>query len=140
MAITTTKTTTTKPIPLIAFALPGNPCSVRMARFYVRAALGYHGLGGYAETAELVCSEIISNALQHAGAPMFAVGLAHAETVGAVSIVVTDPSPAPPVMRRPAAGDPRGRGLLLVAALSWRWGWLPCGSGKAVFAILTGEG
>jgi anti-sigma regulatory factor (Ser/Thr protein kinase) len=133
-------TTTTKPIPLISFSLPGDPCSVRMARFYIRSALGYHDLAGYAEDAEVVCSEMISNALRHTGARVFAVALARLEAVGAVGIVVTDPSPLPPVMRRPESDDPRGRGLLLVAALSWRWGRVPWGSGKAVFAILTGEG
>jgi len=42
MTATATETTS-----LIAFTLPGTPCSVRMARFYVRAALNYHDLGSY---------------------------------------------------------------------------------------------
>ena len=43
---------------LIAFVLPSLPESVRTARFHVRAALGHHGLGDYAEDAELVTSEL----------------------------------------------------------------------------------
>jgi len=41
--------TTTETMALAAFTLPGSPHSARMARFYVRAALAYHGLGGYAD-------------------------------------------------------------------------------------------
>ena len=41
---------------LIAFVLPSIPESVRMARFHVRAALGFHGLGEYADDAEAITS------------------------------------------------------------------------------------
>ena len=58
---------------------------------------------------------------------------------GAVAVVVTDPSPAPPVKRDPAADAEHGRGLHIVEALSARWGWRPQDPGKAVFAILTRE-
>ena len=50
------------------------------------------------------------------------------------------PCPAPPVKRDPAADVERGRGLLVVEALSARWGWPPHDPGKAVFAIFTREG
>jgi hypothetical protein len=53
---------------LIAFTLPGTPYSVRMARFYVRAALTYHDLGDYAEDAEMVACELVTNAITHTGA------------------------------------------------------------------------
>jgi len=58
MAIAATQTTS-----LIAFTLPGTPYSVQMARFYVRAALGYHDLGHYAGDVETVTSELVSNAI-----------------------------------------------------------------------------
>lgn len=64
MASTTTETTA-----LAAFTLPGSPHSARMARFYLRAALAYHGLGGYADDAEAVAAELIANAVTHAPAP-----------------------------------------------------------------------
>ena len=64
MAIAATETTS-----LVAFTLPGTPYSARMARFYVRAALSYHGLGDYAEDAETVASELVTNAVTHADAP-----------------------------------------------------------------------
>jgi hypothetical protein len=39
-----------------------------MARFYVRAALGYHDLGDYAVNVEMVTSELVSNAIAHTSA------------------------------------------------------------------------
>ena len=56
---------------LVAVTLPGTPYSVQMARFYVRAALGCHDLGGYAEDVETVTSELVSNAVTHTGARAF---------------------------------------------------------------------
>jgi anti-sigma regulatory factor (Ser/Thr protein kinase) len=134
MATTATETTS-----LIAFTLPSTPYSVQMARFYVRAALSYHDLGQYAEDAETVVSEIVTNAVEHAGAQTIGLALTSLEGFRAVAIVVTDPSPMPPVKRDPAGDAERGRGLHIVAALSTRWGWRPQGTGKAVFAILTRE-
>lgn len=125
---------------LVAFTLPGTPYSVQMARFYVRAALGYHDLGEYAADVETVTSELVSNAIMHAGPPAFDLELLRLEGSGAIVVVVTDPCPLPPVQRDSSAGAEHGRGLLVVEALSTRWGWSPCAPGKAVFAILTREG
>lgn len=125
---------------LVAFTLPGTPYSVQMARFYVRAALGYHDLDEYAGDVETVTSELASNAITHASAHAFDLELLRMNGSGAVVVVVTDPCPLPPVKRHPAAGAEHGRGLLVVEALSARWGWTPHDPGKAVFAIFTGEG
>jgi len=55
-------------------------------------------------------------------------------------VVVTDPCPLPPAKRAVAAGAEHGRGLLVVEALSARWGWTPHDPSKAVFAIFTRDG
>jgi anti-sigma regulatory factor (Ser/Thr protein kinase) len=133
-------TTATETTSLIAFTLPSTPYSVQMARFYVRAALSYHDLGDYTEDAETVTSEIITNAVQHADAQTIGLELTSLEGSRALAIVVTDPSPLPPVKRDPADGAECGRGLHIVAALSARWGWRTQGTGKAVYAILTRQG
>ena len=135
MAITATKTTS-----LISFTMPGTPYSVQMARFYVRTALSYHNLGQYAEDAETVTSELVSNAVMHATAQSFGLDLLRlTDDSGAVAVMVTDPCPLPPVKRAPTAGAEHGRGLLVVEALSARWGWSPQDPGKSVFAILARE-
>jgi anti-sigma regulatory factor (Ser/Thr protein kinase) len=135
MALAAAETTS-----LVAFTLPGTPYSVRMARFYVRAALTYHGLSGYAEDAEVVTSELVSNAIAHASAAAISLELMRLDDSGAVVVVVTDPSPHPPVRCDPAEDAEHGRGLHVVEALSARWGWTPQDPGKAVFAIFTKEG
>jgi anti-sigma regulatory factor (Ser/Thr protein kinase) len=125
---------------LVASTLPGTPYSAAMARSYVRAALGHHNLGDFTEDVETVTSELVTNAIAHASAQAFDLELLRLDSSGAVMVVVTDPCPLPPVKRHPAAGAERGRGLLVVEALSARWGWRPRDPGKAVFAIFTREG
>jgi anti-sigma regulatory factor (Ser/Thr protein kinase) len=135
MAATATQTTS-----LIAFTLPSTPYSVQMARFYIRAALTYHDLGDYAEDAEMVTSELVTNAIEHAGAPRFDLEVMHLAGSGAVAVIVTDLSLQPPIKRDPAGDTERGRGLHIVDALSVSWGWRREARGKAVYAILAREG
>ena len=114
-------TAATEFTPLIALALPGTPYSVQMARFYVRSALTYHDLGDLAQDAEAVTSELVTNAIEHAGAPQFGLQVVRFADPQAVAVMVIDPSPCPPVKRAPVAGAEHGRGLLVVEALSDRW-------------------
>ena len=51
---------------LIAFMLPSIPESVPIARFHIRAALSFHQLDEYADDAEIITSELVTNAIQHA--------------------------------------------------------------------------
>ena len=127
---------------LIAFVLPSIPESVRMARFRVRAALGFHGLDQYADDAAIITSELVTNVVQHVcgdGTGTVGVILARTRNPEAVTVVVSDSSPEGPAMREASAGSERGRGLRIVAALSAHWGWHPEEGGKAVFAILAKE-
>ena len=135
MAIAATQT-----MSLAAFTLPGTPHSARMARFYVRAALDYHNLGDYAGDVETVTSELVSNAVMHANAQAISLELMRLkEDPGAIVVVVTDPSPLPPVKCYPDEDAEHGRGLHLIEACSTRSGWTPQDPGKAVFAIFTTE-
>jgi anti-sigma regulatory factor (Ser/Thr protein kinase) len=112
-------TTATGSTSLVAFTLPGTPYSVQMAPFYVRAALGHYHLGNHAGDVETVTSELVSNnAITHAGAQAINLELMRIGDSGAVVVVVTDPSPLPPVKRDPAEDIENGRGLLVVEALA----------------------
>ena len=127
---------------LIAFALPGIPASVPVARMRVRAALGFHGLGEYADDAGIITSELVTNAVQHAcgnGSETIGVTLAAAGSLAAVTVAVSDSSPEGPVKRDTPTGGEQGRGLQIVEALSAHWGWHHQNGGKAVFAILARE-
>ena len=127
---------------LIAFVLPSVPESVRMARFHVRAALGFHELAQYADDAEIITSELVTNAIQHVcgdGTETVGITLARTWNPEAVTVTVTDSSPEGPAMCEATAGSDRGRGLRIVEALSAHWGWHPEDGGKAIFAILAKE-
>lgn len=98
---------------LIGFVLPSTPESVRMARFHVRAALGFHGLDDYAEDAATITSELVTNAVQHVrgdGNETIGVTLARVWNPPAVTVVVSDSSPDGPRRCDPSAGGERGRG------------------------------
>ena len=127
---------------LIALALPGTPESVPIARRRVRAALGFHGLGEFTEDAEVITSELVANAVQHAcedGTRTIGVILTHAGTPAAVTVAVSDSSPQGPTRRDTRPGSEQGRGLQIVEALSAHWGWRQESGGKAVFAVLARE-
>ena len=127
---------------LIAFMLPAIPESVRIARFHVRAALGYCELGRFADDAAIITSELVTNAVQHARCDVtetVRITLARASGSEAVIIAVSDSSPHGPVMRDAPADSERGWGLRIVESLSVHWGWHPEPGGKAVFAILAGR-
>ena len=138
MARTATETSSR----LIALALPGTPESVPTARRRVRAALGSRGLGEFTEDAEIITSELVANAVQHAcqdGTKTIGVILTHAGTPAAVTVAVSDSSPQVPVRRDTPVSGEQGRGLQIVEALSVHWGWRRGGGGKVVFAVLARE-
>lgn len=87
---------------LVAFTLPGTPYSLQIARFYVRAALGYYKLDNFAGDVVAVTSELVSNAVKHAGARAFGLELLlFDDDPGTVAVAVSDLSPLPPVKLDP---------------------------------------
>lgn len=75
--------------------------------------------------AELVTSELATNAILHAGTP-FTVAVS-SRSDGAVRVAVSDGSRGLPVVRPPTAAAAGGRGLQIVDSLCRRWGVLPAG-------------
>jgi hypothetical protein len=114
------------------------PDSVPQARRHARAALAQWGLDRIAADAELVASELVTNAITASAAlPSPAPVCLHvAAYPGYVLVVVCDASPAVPV-RGPRNDDaPAGRGLQIIETLSLGWGYRPCHLGKIVWASL----
>jgi anti-sigma regulatory factor (Ser/Thr protein kinase) len=125
---------------LIVFVLPSSPESVRIARFRVRAALDFHGLGEYVDDAETVTSELVTNVVKHVcdnGAETIGVSLTRAWNPAAVTVTVSDSSPDGPIRCDASTDSLHGRGLQIVEALSAHWGWRQQEGGKAIFAMLT---
>ncbi|HEV8568816.1 MAG TPA: STAS domain-containing protein [Actinoplanes sp.] len=83
--------------------------------------------------ASLICSELVSNAVDHAGTMMM---LRLSLGNGYLLVAVRDGSPAEPVLAARLPTASRGRGLHLVSAVAHRWGFLPAHDGKVVWASL----
>ncbi len=84
------------------------------------------------DDAVLVLSELVGNAVRHAEGDSMEVRLRRTGDV--LRIAVHDRSPAHPAPRDAALEDENGRGMLIVDALSSRWGWEPRPDGKVVWA------
>jgi hypothetical protein len=130
------------------------PEEARTARQFVRELLTCWDLGYLSDDAELIIAELVVNAVRHGlrAAPQAvpsgatgASGMAGASAlrlcllrrVGEVMLAVTDPSNEAPTPRAPGWTGESGRGLQIVGALSYVWGWSPIeGRGKAVWAVL----
>lgn len=118
----------------VRIPLPAGTMAVPAARRHVTEVLTGWGVPELVrENAELVVSELVGNAVEHGGGTP-ALVLSLCDDVLRVDVV--DPDPEQPVMRSPAAGDDRHRGLLIVAALSSDWGTDRTGAGKSVWAEL----
>ena len=89
--------------------------------------------GSFMEDAQLVVTELASNAVVHARSP-FSVA-ARAEPFG-VRISVHDASPVTPTVREHDPLALSGRGLRLVAAIAADWGVDTTPDGKVVWAEL----
>ncbi|MEU1674818.1 ATP-binding protein [Streptomyces roseifaciens] len=100
------------------------PCvreSARRARLLVTAALYAWGLPCMIDSAILVVSELVANAVEHSGGRLMRVTVARPQA-HRVRIAVVDLSADHPVPRQAGDDDVRGRGLEIVTALSDAWG------------------
>lgn len=108
------------------------PSAVPCARLHARQVLWEWGLSEVAETAELLLSELVTNAVQAARATLsdLPVNVRLSANRDSLLIEVWDSNVQPPLPRVLEHGFPEvdaesGRGLFLVETLSERWGWYP---------------
>ncbi|MGP3959507.1 ATP-binding protein [Nonomuraea sp. 3N208] len=104
--------------------------SVPQARHAVRAQLADWDLRHAGEFAELLVSELVTNAVEHARG---LVRLSVSAACGRLRCEVEDDSPCLPRPRRARDDEESSRGLCLVHALSSGWGSAPTGHGKVVW-------
>ncbi len=105
--------------------------AVRLARSFVLATLREWRLESLGDSAAVCTSELVTNAVVHARSPFrLAVERRPAELVITVEDTSTTGVPA---ARRPGRFSEGGRGLILVDALSSRWGYRVGGRGKVVW-------
>ncbi len=129
------------------------PTAVPCARLHAKHVLREWHLEDVADTAELVVSELVTNAVRASS------GLTGSEYAGRwspgvppvrmwlasdgenVVVQVWDASDQMPVLQHPGADVENGRGLELVEALTSDWGcYTPDrSSGKIVWAVMSGQ-
>ncbi|SDQ15740.1 SpoIIE family protein phosphatase [Quadrisphaera sp. DSM 44207] len=118
-------------------ALPPHLGAVGDARRFLRRALADWGVDGRTrDDAELITSELVTNAVTHTGDPA-QLSLVREPDAGWLRICVVDGSTRHPRRREAGPEALGGRGLAIVDVLAESWGVAPQGEGKAVWAQLT---
>jgi anti-sigma regulatory factor (Ser/Thr protein kinase) len=119
-------------------ALPG---AVPSARLHTRQIVFEWGLTPLERSAELVVSELVTNAViaSQSGDRTQPVRLWLLSDAAHVLILVHDASAQPPMLLQAASEAERGRGLILVDAFSEQWGWYAPSEtdGKVVWALIS---
>jgi anti-sigma regulatory factor (Ser/Thr protein kinase) len=115
--------------------LPGDVTTPAAARRFVRGALeSVEADPVVIETAELLTTELVTNAIVHVGCKS---ELFIRAAGGVVRVEVTDPDDRLPAMAAPNADALSGRGLVIVNGLASAWGVEPTDSGKTVWFELS---
>ena len=125
--------------------LAAQPTAPGVVRGHVRAVAREWGLPGLADTAELLASEIATNAVLASRRLTARADLAAVPVIrlwvtsdGVCMVIhVWDASDEMPVIKDGAADDEDGRGLMLVAALGKDWGAYRKADGKVVWVMIT---
>lgn len=106
------------------------PSSVGEARRFVGALIGRLARAEVVDIATLLTSELVTNAVVHAGGDTWVFVTAEDHLI---RVTVQDPSETCPRRREAAEGAVGGRGLCLVAELADRWGVDLRDAGKGVW-------
>ena len=99
-------------------------------RFAERTMTGWSVDGERFETARLLVSELVANAVTHAAT---AVEMVLDLDDGRLRVEVRDEAGGRPQRRDPGVEEPTGRGLLIVEELADRWGVDDAPPGKSVW-------
>ncbi|WP_328877480.1 SpoIIE family protein phosphatase [Streptomyces sp. NBC_00299] len=111
--------------------IPADPALVAPIRKQVLEQLDIWNLSEASFTAELVVSELVTNAIRYGIHPIRLRLIHDARTL---ICEVSDTSHTAPHLRRAKTFDEGGRGLLLVAQLTQRWGSRHTADGKTIWA------
>jgi anti-sigma regulatory factor (Ser/Thr protein kinase) len=135
----------TDPWPLrSSLELGALPTAPSCACLHVKHVLREWRLNSLVESAELLVSELVTNAVNATGQPGQTVSVNLAGNAVGVLIEVRDSDPRPPAPSEPGepgepGADGTGDGVLLIAALSTNWNWYPTQDppGKVVWCELA---
>ncbi len=117
----------------VTWRLPAELTSAHRARTLIRRPMKRWGLTELIPAAELLASELVTNAVRYAQGQ---IGL-RLILEGGLVIEVLDDSAALPRLRHPEDDEERGRGLQVVSQVAQRWGARRAVSGKIVWCELA---
>ena len=133
IALLIARTKALDPQHVVTWDLQADPVVVAGARKLVASQLEAWNAQEASFVAELVVSELVTNAIRH-GEPPIELRLLHGRHL---ICEVSDASNTAPHLRRARTYDEGGRGLLLVAQLSRGWGTRHTSTGKTIWAELA---
>jgi anti-sigma regulatory factor (Ser/Thr protein kinase) len=113
-----------------AVTLRPEPASVREARRFVARRLADGGFDAAVFTAELLVSELVTNAILHARTDITLSVDLHGDVA---RVSVADASPRSVLRRQHSVESGTGRGLVLVDRMATRWGIDKTVGGKCVW-------
>ena len=122
--------------PEVRAGLPADPASAARARRFLDATLRGWQCDHLVEVASLLLSELVANAVLHAGTSILVVARVVDDRL---RIEVHDDNPRMPMRKHYSATSATGRGLLLVERLAERWGSDVTPSGKVVWFELDSQ-
>ncbi|MFB8180417.1 SpoIIE family protein phosphatase [Streptomyces sp. NPDC055966] len=138
IALLVARTRRLGPDQVAEWEVPRDPAAVAPVRAACARRLTEWGLEQVVFTAELILSELITNAVRY-GAEPITVRLLRTEPdgspdAGTLIFEVADGSSTSPRLRRAKVTDEGGRGLFLVARFAERWGTRYTATGKVIWA------
>ncbi|GKQ39442.1 SpoIIE family protein phosphatase [Streptomyces sp. A012304] len=122
------------PEDVAEWRFPLDPAQVGRARAVVREQLHDWGLARLVDSAELMVSELVTNAVRHSHAQPVALRLVRGDTL---LCEVDDDDHDLPTLLSAGPRDEAGRGLRVVSRLAREWGTSRTGGGKSVWFELT---
>ncbi len=106
--------------------------SCRAARQAVQAFCADNGIAALSEDGELLTSELVANAVEHAKGQILLV-LTDGDDMLTVSVCDQSSAPRGLLGHLPDDLAERGRGTFVVATLAGAWGTAPCAHGRCVW-------
>nr|WP_229854365.1 SpoIIE family protein phosphatase/ATP-binding protein [Streptomyces filipinensis] len=138
IALLVARTCRLGPAQIAEWDVPRDPAAVAPVRSACARRLTEWGLEQAAFTAELILSELITNAIRYGSEPIAVRLLRTVPTsgpaAGTLIFEVSDGSSTSPRLRRARVTDEGGRGLFLVARFAERWGTRYTSTGKVIWA------
>ncbi|MEV6168524.1 SpoIIE family protein phosphatase [Streptomyces sp. NPDC051954] len=123
-----------EPEDVAEWRLSLGPHEVGRARAAVREQLHDWGLAGLADVAELMVSELVTNAVRHSHSRPIELRLVRGDTL---LCEVDDDDHELPTLLNTGPGDDSGRGLRVISTLAREWGTSRTKAGKTVWFELT---